>query len=275
MVRGGMPFLVPSALWLLSALLACRDEHGLDLRSAWAVWVLWTPLTLLGLWLLRTQFQPLRPDLGFGLSLLALVLVIAASQGLLAAEDAGQAAVALARGQAAWLLFGFAAAVPLGWSGAFLLLWQQALLLHPLSRALDRAPGRVILVAGLFLGLSGAPPFSGFNAYFQLLAPYMTEGAAVTTMQAKLFSGTGLLAVLAILALLYQTGSFGYFYWSRVLPSAPARTEGQARLRPVPQPWAWAALLLSLVWGLAEHWGLPGRIAFFALRSLGAIPPLP
>jgi hypothetical protein len=222
----------------------------------------------------RIQWLPvLAPKMAFWAGLLALILVMAAGQPLLAAEDGEAAGQALARGQAAWLLFGLCAPAPLGWSGALLLLWQQPLLRQPLAAVLDQAPGRVILAALLFLGLAGGPLLSGFNAYFQLLAPLMTESAAVQSMQAKLFSGTGLLAVLAILALLYQTGAFGYFYWSRVLPSAPSKVAGTAHWRPVPMPWAWACAGLSLAWGLAEHWGGPGRLAFWALQSLHAFPP--
>lgn len=227
---------------------------------------------LLALFRVRVlYFMVLPAQLGFWASLLCLVAVIAASQQLLAAEDGEGAALALARGQAAWLAFGWSAAVPLGWSGALLLLWQQPLLRLPLARVLVQSPGRVLLAGGLFLGLAGGPPLSAFNAYFQVLAPLMTEGAAVATMQARLYSSTGLLAVVAILALLYQTGAFGYFYWSRVLPVATA--SDALGLRPLPQPWAWAALGLSLAWGLAEHFGGPGRVAYEALRSINALPP--
>jgi len=254
-----------AALPLAFGALIMADQQ--DMR-----WSLGAPALLLALFRLRLEFWPTLPVTGgFWASLACLVAVMTASQQLLAAEDGEGAALALARGQVAWLAFGFLAQVPLGWSGALLLFWQQPLLRLPLQRVLVQAPGRVVLAGGLLLALAGGPPFGGFNAYFQLLAPLMTEGAAVATMQASLFTGNGLLAVVAILALLYQTGAFGYFYWSRVLPSA---TDSEAAgLRPLPQPHAWMALGLSLAWGLAEHFGGPGRLALEALRNLHALPP--
>jgi hypothetical protein len=235
-------------------------------------WGVAVPAVLLALFQLRLAYGPALPgQSGFWASLACLVLVVAAAQQLLGAEDGEAAGSALARGQAAWLAFGFLSPVPLGWSGGLLLLWQQPLLRLPLARVLAQSPGRVLLAGGLFLGLAGGPPFSAFNAYFQLLAPLMTESAAVASMQARLYTSTGLLAVVAILALLYQTGAFGYFYWSRVLPAAT--DSGSAGLTPLPQPWAWAALGLSLAWGIAEHFGGPGRYALETLRNLHALPP--
>lgn len=254
--------------WALSAALA-----AVALARPSSRWAAAGASLLLALLRARIAYLPAPPErMLFWGAVLALVLVIASSQGLLAAEDSDDAGRALARGQAAWLLFGLLSPAPLGWSGALLLLWQQPVLRLPLGAVLERAPGRVFLAGLLFLGLAGGPLLSGFNAYFQLLAPFMTEGATVQTMQAKLYTGTGLLAVLAILALLYQTGAFGYFYWSRVLPAAPSEAAGTAHWRPVPMPWAWACLGLSLIWGLAEHWGGPGRLALLALESLHALP---
>jgi hypothetical protein len=256
---------VPGALAVSAAALALARPSGRWSASGAAL--------VLALLRARSAYLPTAPErMLFWGALLPLVLVMASSQALLAAEDADDAGRALARGQAAWLLFGLLSPAPLGWSGALLLLWQQPLLRQPLSAVLDRAPGRVFLAGLLFLGLAGGPLLSGFNAYFQLLAPFMTEGALVQTMQAKLYTGTGLIAVLATLALLYQTGAFGYFYWSRVLPAAPSEAAGTAHWRPVPMPWAWACLGLSLAWGLAEHWGGPGRLALLALESLHALP---
>lgn len=236
-----------------------------------ARWGFGAPAILLALFRLRLAYAPVIPaQAGFWSSLACLVAVMAASQQLLAAEDGEGASLALSRGQAAWIAFGLLAPVPLGWSGALLLLWQQPILTLPLQRVLVHSPGRVVLAGGLFLALAGGPPFGAFNAYFQLLAPLMTESASVATMQARLYTSTGLLAVVAILALLYQTGAFGYFYWSRVLPSA---TESEAAgLRPLPQTLAWAALGLSLAWGLGEHFHGPGRWALEALRDLHALP---
>lgn len=251
-----LPPLAASAL-ALAALAAAPGPRRWDAA---------VPALLLALFRLRLAWMPVFPgSMGFWAALLALVLVMAAAVRLLAAEDGEEAALALASGQAAWLLFGFLSPAPLGWSGALLLLWLQPLLRLPLARVLDQSPGAVVLAGCLFLGLAGGPPLGAFNAYFQVLAPLMTEGAAVTTMQARLFTGTGLLAALAILALLYQTGAFGYFYWSRVLPASAAG-------RPLAQPAAWTALALALAWGLAEHWGGPGRLAYHALRAVGAVP---
>jgi hypothetical protein len=258
------PFLPPLAAVTVAALALAVQPKG---AQRWGAPV---AAVLLALLRLRMAYLPVfSGDMAFWGGLLALVGVMAASQQLLAALDGEAAGRALARGQVAWVLFGILSPAPLGWSGALLLLWQQALLRQPLARVLEQAPGRVVLAGGLFLGLAGGPPLGAFNAYFQLLAPLMTESATVATMQAKLFTGTGLLAVLAILALLYQTGAFGYFYWARVLPAAPEAGSGS---RPLPQPWAWYCLGLSLVWGVAEHWGGPGRLALHALQAVGAIP---
>lgn len=261
------------SLWLPTPLAAAAAVAALLLAPGAQRWDAPLMASMAALLRLRLQWLPQFPgSMGTWVGIAALVLVIAASQQLLAAESGEEASAALARGQAAWLLFGFLSPAPLGWSGALLILWQQGLVRQPLAVALEESPGRIVLVGLLFLALAGGPPFGVFNAYFQVLAPLMTVGAAVTSMQAKLFSGTGLLAVLAILALLYQTGSFGYFYWSRVLPAAPAPGAPSEGWRPVPQPWAWTCVFLGIAWGVAEHFGGPGRLAAHALQALGAIP---
>jgi hypothetical protein len=302
MVIPGSAFLLPFALWgglawlgapparepfAMAGRLLALLALALPVELAWACaagalwltrrdagrWDLAWPIALVVLLRARLRYMPVFPEsMGFWAGLLALLGVMGASQQLLAAEDADAAGLSLARGQAAWMLFAFLAPAPLAWSGGLLLLWQQPLLRQPLARVLVEAPGRAILAGLLFLGLAGGPLLSAFNAYFQVLAPFMTEAAVVPDMQAKLFSSKGLLAVVAILALLYQTGSFGYFYWSRVLPAVPQEGTMSASWRPVPQPWAWVCLALSSLWGLAEHWSLPGSVALAALRALDAFP---
>ena len=87
----------------------------------------------------------------------------------------------------------------------------------------------------------------------------------------NLFSGAGLLAAVAMLAVLVQTSAFGYFYWSRILPGA------QLDEPPVPLPlaarfWPWLALALSLAWGLQAQ--AVGQAALAALQSIGvSLPP--
>lgn len=265
--------LAAGSLWLPVPLAVVAALAALALAPRQQRWDAPLMAALIALFRLRLQWLPQFPgSMGTWAGMIALVLVIAASQQLLAAESGEEAATALARGQAAWLLFGFLSPEPLGWSGALLILWQQGLVRLPLALVLEESPGRIVLAGLLFLAMAGGPPFGTFNAYFQVLAPLMTVGAAVTSMQAKLFSGTSLLAVLAILALLYQTGSFGYFYWSRVLPADPAPGAPSEGWRPVPQRWAWVCVFFGIAWGVAEHFGGPGRLAAYALQALGAIP---
>jgi hypothetical protein len=243
---------------------------GWQVKPAWN-WsgAVAAPALLLGLLRLRIEFMPVLPEkMAFWAGLLALIGAATAAQGLLVSEDGEGAGKALAAGQLAWAAFGLvtgSAAAPLAWTGLLSLLWQQPLLRLPLSSALRGRAGSRVALALLLLGLGGCLGLSAFSAYFQLFVPLMGQGEGVGDMHAKLFSGAGLLAAVAMLAVLVQTAAFGYFYWLQVLPPAEA-----PRLR---RPWLWLALGLSLAWGFQAN--KVGEAAWSALRAAGIPSPSP
>lgn len=256
--------------------LLCAVLALLALGAAWqadrryALEALLLPLALGTLLRVRAAWMPALPEkMVFWAGLLALVAACLAGQGVIASESAQGRLRALLAGQAAWGFFGLVTGsplAPLAWTGLLSLLWQQPLLRLPLGRALEQDAPPPWSTALMFLGLGGCLGLSGFSAYFQLFVPLMGQGEGVGTMQAKLFSGAGLLAAVAMLAVLVQTCAFGYFYWLQVLPkSAEDRVRGD-RIAPV---LPWAALAVSLYW--AFHSQAVSGVALRALQAIGAI----
>jgi hypothetical protein len=255
---------------------------GLAVASVASAWprrpyalALGLPVLLLALLRARLAWLPVLPgDLAFWAGLLALVVVCLAGQGVVAAQTPEGLSLALGVGQAGWACFGLVTgspAVPVAWMGLLGLLWQQALLRQPLESALRNPAPPVWSTALLFLGLGGCLGFSGFSAYFQLFIPLMAQGDGVADMHAHLFSGAGLLAAVAMLAVLVQTSAFGYFYWLRVLPQAPMEAPA-APVSWATKFWPWLALGLSLAWGLQAQ--AMGQLALAALQSIGvSLPP--
>jgi hypothetical protein len=216
----------------------------------------------------RLLWLPVLPgSMAFWAGLLALVAVCIASQGLLVAQTHLGAQRALLGGQAAWCLFALLTGDPghpIAWIGLLGLLWQQPLLCLPLEDLLQCDPPPALATALLFLGVGGCLGLSGFSAYFQLLVPLMGQGEGVANMTAKLFSGAGLLAAVAMLAVLVQTCAFGYFYWLHVLQRSQERALGLGWRQRV---WPWVTLGLSLAWGFI-HFPV-SRQAFLALKAIG------
>jgi hypothetical protein len=232
------------------------------------------PLLFAALLRARLAWLPGLPgNMAFWTGLAALVAVCMASQGLLVSQTFVGVHRALLGGQTAWCSFALvtgSAQAPSAFVGLLILLWQQALLRVSLEKLLQRDPPPALSVALLFLGLGGCLGLSAFSGYFQLFIPLMSQGDGVATMQAKLFSGAGLLAAVAMLAVLVQTCAFGYFYWLQVL----ARAQEEAPRLPWQQRfWPWAILAVSLAWGL-HHFPV-SRQALEALQAIGLSFPSP
>jgi hypothetical protein len=242
---------------------------GAKLEERW-VWLgaVGLPLLFAALLRVRLSYLPILPgEMAFWAGLLALTAVCIASQGILVSDDTAGVQRSLLASQAAWCSFALvtgSSSAPIAFVGLLGLLWQQALLRLPLQAALQRQPPPAFLSALLFLGLGGCLGLSGFSAYFQLFIPLMGQGDGVATMQAKLFSGAGLLAAVAMLAVLVQTCAFGYFYWLHVLPRTQ---EEEAPLSWQARVWPWVALALSLAWGL-RHYAVSQQ-AIQALHAIG------
>jgi hypothetical protein len=257
----------PAGLALACAGLALYLGAQLEERWDW-LGAVGLPLLFAGLLRARLAWLPVLPgEMAFWAGLLALVAVCIACQGLLVSQELAGAQRSLLASQTAWCAFALVTGspqVPIAFVGLLGLLWQQALLRLPLQAVLRRQPPPAVLTAFLFLGLGGCLGLSGFSAYFQLFIPLMGQGDGVATMQAKLFSGAGLLAAVAMLAVLVQTCAFGYFYWLQVLP----QTQAEDPRPPWPQRvWPWVALGLSLAWGL-HHYPVSQQ-AIQALHAIG------
>ena len=258
------------ALALALAALVAAWKAGPDLAEE----ALALPLILGTLLRARLAWFPVLPDkMVFWAGLLALVVACVAGQGVMASEKVQGRTRALLAGQAAWAFFGLitgTVASPLAWTGLLSLVWQQPLLRQPLSRVLRSQAQAPWSTALLFLGLGGCLGLSAFSAYFQLFVPLMGQGEGVGSMQAQLFSGAGLLAAVAMLAVLVQTCAFGYFYWLQVLPANPEGSPPRLWLERV---LPWLALALSVAWGL--HAADVSRAALGALRALDVSSLLP
>ena len=256
------------ALALMAGGLAWKADPG------FAEEALFLPLLLGSLLRARLAWYPVLPaKMAFWAGLLALVAACLAGQGVIASGSAKGRIRSLLGGQLAWALFGLvtgSAAAPLAWTGLLSLAWQQPLLRLPLSQSLKGPSPPPWSTALLFLGLGGCLGLSGFSAYFQLFVPLMGQGEGVGSMQAPLFSGAGLLAAVAMLAVLVQTCAFGYFYWLQVLPQSPEDAppaDWSERLLP------WAALAASLAWGF--HAQTVSRAALGALQAVDLNSLLP
>lgn len=246
------------AAWLAAAAALC-------LVAAWLAWLGWrgggsgaaaaaeaalAPAFLAGL-ASRSEWQGLlAPAWQFWAPCLAMLAGLPAWGRLLLARDGRGAGQALAWGQASWLalaLFQPSGAAQIG--GLNLLLWQ-VLLRQPLQRLLEEEGSRRpwTLLLGL-LALVGAPPFALMSAYFYLFVPFMSSAAAVHDMHSRLFTASGLLAGLATLCVVYQTGALGYFYWSRILNAERAAPLGRRGALLV---WTGLALAVLAGWRRAE-----------------------
>lgn len=235
-----------AALALAAALFWGWPRRGPG-RSGWALFSgLLLPMALLLAWRTRYAYFPeaLPGTMGSWAGLASLVALMLAYPALAFAEQPEDALGPLAWGQAGWVLLALCLPGPAPSVGALGLILQQALLRSPLDLALrvgaKPAPWIVLLA---LLGLAGAPPFGAFSAFFHAFIPLMGVGDGVGSMSAKLFSGPGLLAAVCVLALVYQSAAFGYFYWQRVLRQGP---EG----KPVPLLALGLALALSVLVGL-------------------------
>lgn len=199
----------------------------------------------LGLLFLRLRYLPVFPEgMAFWAPVLVLVLGMGAWPGLLASQDGRSAGRAIALGQSSWLALALVLPVGAATVGALNFLVWQVVVRQSLQRLLEaEGSSRPWLLLAAFLVLAGAPLSALFSAYFFLLAPFMSVGDGVASMHARLFTGTGLLAGVATLAVVYQTGALSYFYWTRVFDAerTPPRTRRTAVL-------LWVGLALA-AWG--------------------------
>ncbi len=184
------------------------------------------PQTLLLLWRTRYSHFPdsLPGDMGLWIGLVLVIVLSLVYPALAFAQERNDALGPLAWSQTGWFLLALCLPGPAPALGALNLTLQQLLLRLPLDLSLRHgaSASRWVVLAAL-LGLLGSPPFGVFSAYFHIFIPIMGVGDGVGNMRAKLFSGPGLLSAVCVLALVYQSAAFGYFYWQRILRSADSQ----------------------------------------------------